>query len=688
MDLIVGGSGRRLGAWVGLALGLSLLCEPPARADGGVYITYLWHLHQPIYWPDQRAGGSDHYEAAWDTIRQQDAGRAHPRPEILRNIFGVDDRVAAYQGRLRDALRSLLWSPDAGAQVSCSGALIENVQSLGAARQLRYGPAWDQPHREARQWATSGGYPRMDLVHFTYHHSLAPLLSEETLEMELRIHQRQMELTWGTSPPLSQGYFPTEGAFSLRMIPVLKRVGIEWSIIANNHLSRACADFPLVVGSGGENCDLPNPADQLNPPQGAANYKRLRIERGMSPAAAMPFAFRPHYARYVDPATGEASRLVVVPADQALGWRDSYARWDLGLLNDLNSRSDPAYPSLVLLAHDGDNAWSGGYSYYMEWVRDFARQATGRGYRPTTVDQFLQDFPPDPDEVVHVEDGGWVYADGDFGSPVFLNWHWPPGYRSGGVHVVDPSRGTSDKADVWRVIIATENRVKTAQQIADVVPRIDQVRDPGSFSTTPNAVELGWHYYLAGLDSGFVYYGCPGDECQRPVVAQANALRHVDPILAANPELDATPPTVFLPQRHPWNPGAANFGAQYSYRLTPFRNSDFWVWTYAYDVSGIAELTLYYRANGLRPPLEDQYQTYQSGPDTGPWVAIPMAARVVTPVLGRRPEYVADYYYARVTGLSNTYVDYFVRAVDQLGNTYDSPIQHVYVAPDPGAAPR
>ena len=153
-------------------------------------------------------------------------------------------------------------------------------------------------------------------------------------------------------------------------------------------------------------------------------------------------------------------------------------------------------------------------------------------------------------DIVHVEDGGWVFADGDFGSPSFINWNWPPSYTDGsGNNVVDPSIGTSDKGDNWRVIIATENRVKTAQQISGITPNIDQVRDPGSFSGTPNAVELGWHYYLAGLDSGFVYYGCNGDECLRAIVAQSNACRNVDAVIAANPAADTTPPTVFLPQR-------------------------------------------------------------------------------------------------------------------------------------------
>jgi hypothetical protein len=648
-------------------------------AGTSLHTTWLWHLHQPIYWPDARGYGTDHYEAAWDTIQAQDGGRPHPAPEVLRNIFGLDDRRNAYQSGPRNSLANLTGYAKAGVQISYSGALMENVQSLGNAGQLGYGGGWFNGNREARGWPTSGGKPRMDLVNFTYHHALAPLLSDETLEMELRIHRRQMEIFWGTNPPSSRGYFPTETCFSERLIPLLRRVGIEWSLIANTHLARACADFPLVLGSGGENCDIPNRADQLNPPQGAGNYQRISIERGCAPAQVMPFGFQLHYARYVDPETGAGTNLIVVPSDQVLGWKDSYSQWDLNLLNGLAARNDPDQPALVLCAHDGDNAWSGGFSYYNEWVPNFTSQAGARGYEPTTVEQFIADHPPSPGDVVHVEDGGWVYADGDFGSPIFVNWHWPPSHAVGGVNVVDPSVGVSDKADNWRVIIATENRVKTAQQIAGVTPRVDQVRDPGSFSTTPNAVELGWHYYLAGLDSGFVYYGCHDDECQRALVAQSNACRNVNAILAGDPAADATPPTVFIPQRHPWNPGGTNFGVQYSYRVTPSANSDFWVWTYAYDVSGVTNVSLKLRVNGTNPPAGDPFKTYAGGPLTGSWQTSNMTRRVVAPVLGVAPEYIADYYYARVTGISNAFVDYYVAATDARGNTFKSPIQHVWV---------
>ena len=164
-----------------LAACAALMCPgSSALAGNALHTTWLWHLHQPIYWPDRRASGNDHYETAWDTIQQQDSGRAHPTPEVLRNIFGLEDRVNAYQGRPRDTLAGIASHLKSGAQVSYSGALMENVQSLGVADQLGYGATWYAANRQARGWTTSGGKPRMDLVNFTYHHALAPLLSEET----------------------------------------------------------------------------------------------------------------------------------------------------------------------------------------------------------------------------------------------------------------------------------------------------------------------------------------------------------------------------------------------------------------------------------------------------------------------------------------------------------------------------
>jgi hypothetical protein len=667
-------------------LSLALPRQAAADTNTNVHTTWLWHLHQPIYWPNRRDYGIDHYENAWDTIQQQNAGRADPNPEVLSTIFSDADRVNVYQNEIESTLGSLSSYPNAGAQVNYSGALMENVQSLAVAAQLGYSLGWSNSFQTARSWTTSSGKPRLDLVNFTYHHAIAPLVDDATLEMELRIQQRQEQIYWGTSVPLSRGYFPAETCFSEHIIPILNKVGVAWSVVANNHLARSCADFPLVLGSGGENCDIPNPADQIDPAQGAGNYQRISISRGCGPTQVMPFGFQLHYARYVDPNTGAASEIIVVPSDQAFSWQDSSGTWDLGQISPLASRNNPAHPALVFCAHDGDNAWSGGYSYYNQWVQQMASTAVSDGYEPTTIEQFISDFPPVTNDIIHVEDGGWVNADSDFGSPSFINWNWPPSYAdSNGNNVVDPSIGVTDKGDNWRVIIATENRVETAQQISGITPNLDQVRDPGSFSGTPNAVELGWHYCVASLDSGFVYYGCNGDECLRAIVAQSNACRNVDSIITANPGADTTPPTVFLPQRSPWNPGGTNFGVQYGYKTVVEPNSDFWVWTYAYDASGITNVTLFLRNNGTNPPTSDQFKIYAGGPLAGAWQGTNMTLRIATNSSGYSLEYQADYYYNYVTGISNAFVDYYVSATDSYGNMYKSPIQHVWVGSGSGS---
>jgi hypothetical protein len=663
-----------------------------ASANTSVHTSWLWHLHQPIYWPDRAPANHayDHYQNAWDTLQLDQNGFTHPSDTSLQSVFDDADRLSAYQGEPNTVLQDLNSYANSGAQVNYSGALMENVQSLAVGDpSMGYSTSWNSGNEQARLWTTTNGKPRLDLTNFTYHHCIAPFVSDETLEMDILIDQRQEEIFWNSSSQVSRGYFPAETCFSERIIPTLQKLGIAWTVVANNHLTRSCADFPLILGSGGENCDIPNKADQINPAQGSGSYITRSISRGCSPTATAPFAFQLHYARYVDPNTGAASTMIVVPSDQALSWDDGYSTWDLGLISPIAAANNPAKPSFLLLAHDGDNAWGGGYSYYNQWVPQFAQTAVSDGYEPTTVEEFLSEFPPSTNDVVHVEDGGWVDADSDFGSPIYVNWHWPPSIPNSNPNVVDPSAGVSDKADVWRVISATENRVKTAQQMENTLTgytnRIDQIRDPGSYGGVPAPVELGWHYYLAGLDSGFVYFGCTADECWRPVLAQSNAVRNVDSILAANPSLDTTPPTVFIPQRYPYNPGTTNFGVEYSYQQYIPTNTDFWVWTYAYDVSSITNVTLLYRSNGSgNPPTQDEFKTYAGGADTGPWIGLPMTDRsVAAQNTLLPPKYIADYYYTKVTGLTNTYVDYYVSATDSYGNTYNSPIQHVYVAAMP-----
>ena len=48
-----------------------------------------------------------------------------------------------------------------------------------------------------------------------------------------------------------------------------------------------------------------------------------------------------------------------------------------------------------------------------------------QGYTASTIQQYLSQFPVAEGDTVHVEDGGWVNPDGDFGSPQSLQWNYP-----------------------------------------------------------------------------------------------------------------------------------------------------------------------------------------------------------------------------------------------------------------------
>ena len=670
-----------------------VLCSLAAAGVGAnahaeqLHFTYLWHLEQPIYWPDQQATGADRYERAWESILRTDGGAAHPENN-LRDIFGWADRVAAYQYRCRDSIDAIRWADEAGAQISYSGGLVENVQSLGDAGSLGYSATWYSSLREARNWTTVGqSKPRCDIVVFPFHHPLLPLCDESAVRKEIQLYQAQYAEAWGASPAMSKGLFPPETAFSERLIKVLDEEGIDWVIVSGEHVSRACGNFPVIYGTGGINCDPPNAADQINPSQD--HWYREQIDRGCSPCTAYPFGYTPHRARHVDPETGTIHEIIVVPSAQALGWDNGYAAMGLDAFNTLEAHNDPSRPMLVLMAHDGDNAWGGGYSYYMEATPDLVFQAQGAGYTATVIEEYLADHPVPAGDLVHVEDGAWVNADGDFGSPIMLNWNWPLVNGSGQIDI--PGGWAEDERN-WAIITAAQNRVDTAEQIAGGVD-INEILHPDGGTSS---AERAWHYFLASLNSGYMYYGTSLDMEVKATVACNQAMEHADAVIGDG-SLDATPPTIWIPQRHPWNPGSTNFGPQYGY-VQYASDGDFWVWTFAYDVSGVTSVTLKYRidADDVNPLSSTQNETYAGGPEVGAWQSLPMTYRDFPagnfhgdPGIDffEMPLYIADEYYVEITGLREVLIDYYVEAADGKGAVAKSPIQHVYIGDGSGGGP-
>ena len=660
-----------LGGSLAALLGLAWNQAPAAP----VHTTYLWHMHQPIYWPDRSTWYPSRYEMAYETITL-----GHSQSNVFE-VFNKDDRVHDYQDYPKHAISTILDLPDAGAQVSFASALVENVKSLADAgwNGGRYSATWYNDYRTARSWKTSGNRSRLDQMLVAAHHPIAPLMDENALRREIQVQKVAYRVAWGDTN-FAKGYFPAEECFSERMIPILAEQGIQWVIVPDIHISRACDDYPFQAAQ--DNCDPPNPADQLNPAQGY--YNAISISRGVTVKTPPPFGFQPHRARYVDPATGAASTLIVVPAANAESWNEGYATYGTGEIDGLAPYNDPAKPMLILFAHDGDNDWAGGYSYYYENVTGFCHQAAQKGYEPTVIAEYLADHPVGAADYVHVEDGGWVNADGDFGSPQFINWNWPLVNASGDFDI--PTGWAEDERN-WAVLTAAENRVETAEAIAGTAPDPAKIFDP---TTGASNVEKAWHHLLSGYESGYMYYGTALDMEIKATLAANAACTYADQVIAGG--TDVTAPTIWLPQRLPWNPGGYGGGALWGYPggQGEAMSSDFWVWTFVHDVSGVMRVNLKFRldADGTNPMTSDENETYAGGAEVGVWQTAAMTRRIFPkgnylndPNINFTvlPTYIADEYYTHVTGLSQVLVDYYVEAEDSLGHVKRSPIQHVWI---------
>ncbi len=648
-----------------------------------VYTTYLWHMDQPVYWADKSKDKPESKQFAEESHRLKMSGQnmyagssvAHPTND-LQEIFSKADRVQAYQFTPRNAVNSIKYLPDAGAQLSISAGLMENIQSLGTKNQWGYSSGWMNSYKEAIGWKTSGNYPRLDVVNFTYDHALSPLVSERTLVKQIKAYQYVANKYYGYT---SKGYWPAEGAFSERIIKSLVECGIEWSIIANSHLARTLSDYVHPYNING-NIEAPNLADQVST-KGTNWYDGVIDGRGSRLAA--PYCYQTHKAQYIDPSTGTAYKIDVVPMCNYISYIDGYSGANV---SDVQSKiepfSDTTRPSIVLLAHDGDNAWGGGSSYYNEAVPSFTGSAASSGYRPTTIQQFLKDHPTPADDIVKVEDGAWVNAESDWGHPQFINWLWPLYSKTD--YRFDPNGWTEDARN-WAVITATENYVTMAEDLESGSLRSQYIAEGGTNATN---AEKAWHFYFGGLNSGFMYYGKAEDMEVKPSLTGNIAIDYARKVIDAKPGTDNTPPSVFIPQRFPYNPGSTGFGPITGYKKVNYA-SDFHVWTFAYDVSGINSVKLKYRldADGILPAGFAHNKTYSGGSDVGAWETVemtrqPMAADpTADPQLNFfiQPAAKADLCFAEVKGYKDKLIDYYVEAVDSKGNIFRTPIQHVYV---------
>lgn len=699
-----------------------------------VHVSRMWHNHQPIYWPEWNSNGAQtsRIQYAWDSIvlkNGQTYGTASGHPDNnLSEIFSVADRVNAYQSGPRNSLANL--SNSAGFCMSYSGSLIDNIRSLGGTNQLGYGSGWWNGNREARNWLTPGGSRRMDLVGFTYHHSLAPLLPKSVFRKELQTFKQAWWKAWGGNSDLSdhsKGYFPTEMAFTSEMIDVLADEGYQWSIVASHHLSRTCPtylDRANPTGSFQIKSSPPNKADLLGPSP-TTGWWFNEPNPGQAAWNVSPHAYQLHRVKHVDPSTGVEKSIIAVPSDDVISYVAGYSGAQVGMINTNIApfATDPNRPVMVLPATDGDNAWGGGSSSYFESTPAFFGACQSAGYAVTTVQDLVNSRPPPAGQYAHVEDGAWIFPESDYGSPYFLKWIEPPvgsatsTTKVPGTMIDLESPGFALKFWSWAPVITGANWCETAEQMlldegGSVQPwKIQAPYDWDGTWTNPNDVELAWHLYLGGLDSGFNYYGGLGNDDEvKPSLATRRAIEKLSPFVNARLANDRTPPSVLRPQRFPWNPGGYTFGW---FNSIPGGNtnylkkmgSDFHIWTHAYDVSGIQSTVLKVRLDndGSNPMSDNQNETYAGGAGVGSWVTIPMTKRILPKTRAElnaaanngqidyfitSPE-LADYYFAKITetnlaGFRGKLLDYYIESTDTRGNTSKSEIQHVFVEDDGG----
>jgi len=597
------------------------------KVNPPIYIAFLWHMHQPIYWP-------------YESVVLTDANGRFP--------FSVTDihnqRMGPYTSWPKNAVQKGINAnmPHFGSQVSFTGSLIENLNALEANGNGNFFN-WKSSWNTIKNQNTSLGNPRMDMVGFGYFHPLMGLIDYRDIRMQIQWHKQIF--TQNFPGGYSKGIFPPENAFVDRMIPALADEGLNWVLVDNVHFDRAAQGYPFNTGG---NIYEPNKADVLNPnPNDWLALQNIWAPTRISAA----WGHRPHYVEYVNPATGQKSNIIAIPASRYLGNEDG--RGGFGALNYESVMSqfeqfntDPTKPILIVLHHDGDNYGGGTDSYYGSNFQNFVNWLSSNPSRfvCTTIEDYLEMFPPDPNAPIHIESGSWSGADN--GDPEFKKWLGDPG-----------SDGYSPDINSWGVLTAVQNHVAMAEDV-----------NPGA-TNTYNA----WKYLLVSEASDYWYWdgSLGGIWDSNPTRGANQAVNFANSVITG--AADNTKPTIFIPQREPYNPGATEWNQQ--------QPSDFKVWTYAYDVKGLKSVKLYYREDldGENSLTSVQNETYAGGAEVGAWTTIDMPGVAKISMTNPMPVVKAKEYSATIAGISNKLVDYYVEAIDSNNNVATTPIQHVWV---------
>ncbi len=757
---------------------LALLATPLARGD--IAATHVYHNHMPNFWAyydtgdyaSTPVGSPIRYTYDGYVIELKNApppdypyylpdGQPMPHDDLV-SYYSHHAKIGAYMSWPMDtAYSNSANHPLSQTQVSMSGAVITNVDSLNTLQNVDgydnpdWGAYWKSTVDDLR---TTHGYRALELVHFTGHHCMGPLVGDAFFVKDMIYNNATQAQNFfiGDSFRSSKGFFPTELGFSERLIPALKKFGITWSVVANVQLSRTLRDYPY-LDDPGVDCMIspPNRADLQNSSATGEWVANQMFNEQQVTHNKFPFASIPHWVRYIDPETGEEYRLAAIPVEEASSWEEGYqgsitADVVKPFVDEAAALGRLQY---FVIAHDGDNSQGrsgdGGTWANSGNVTYADPDVTGMG-----VEEYLLAWPIPDDDVVHVQDGSWIDTRDSSSDPTWYHWHLPFGIWNEQFYDFNQVHGTSyaPKTNIFgqeegmtvsfeygyhylernfALLQAALNYAVTAEQIwLDTHPDYWQpatamdraITYPGNqlnpwmisypvkgdssrdYAGGANPAELAWYFLLPAMDSGFGYYDENVDDDVKPTLSFNASLYFSEPYVGDHLTLDRTGPSVWWPQRYPYNPGSANKSKAEGWTLHYFDNT-FAIYTYAYDVSDITEIQVKIRTHRdpVIDPLDKTCRVYdpealKADPQVDPskvseWVAYPMTRRDLTPDMNGvewQPsttetmailpaQKIGDLYYTYFSEYRGQLLDYFIEATDGRGNTTRTKIQQVYV---------
>ncbi len=771
-------AGRLTTALSAVTLGMLGALALPAQAD--IAATHIYHNHMPNFWPyfdvskyDSLAVGAPIRYMYDGQVKQLKAsppsgytfyipGSTTPMPhDDLESYYAHHAKKGAYLSWPMDtAAANSRAHPLSQTHVTMSAAVINNVQSFAElGNQGGYNLGWGDYWRTTQQtFKTTNGYKALDTIHFAGHHSMGPLVGNDYLLKDLIYQNVTLAQPYflGSSFTSSKGFFPTELGFSDRIIPVLNKLGITWSVIGNVHFSRTLQDYPYLNDPGVDTLvSPPNRADLRNVSNVGSWVSAAMFNEKQVTHNKFPFASIPHWVQYVDPNTAAVSRVAGIPVEQASSWEEGYQG---SVTAALIKPFDAAAAALgrkqyFVVAHDGDNS-SGRAGDGGTWLNSGQVTYSDAGVTGMGVEEYLKANPIPDSDVVHVQDGSWIDTRDSSADPTWYHWHLPMGVWNGQLAAFNTAHGTSytqlyaangdQRSHMpsleygyhylernFALLQAALNYAKTAEQIwLDDHPNYwkpstamdGQVTYSGNqlnpwmlsfpvkgdaskdYAGGANPAELGWYFLLASIDSGFGYYDENVDDGVKPTISFNQSLNFTEPYVTSNLGKDRTGPSIWWPQRYPYNPGSANASKAEGWAKM-YMDNEFAIYTYAYDVSGISDIKVKVRVHtDKRASATDKtYRLYDPAAHAddplvdpskvGAWVSYSMKERDLTPDINGvswQPSSTATFkvvpakkignlFYTYLSDYRDQLLDYYIEATDNKGNITRSEIQQVYV---------